>query len=117
MTSPPRIRRPRVIRLVFLNPGDPEPPRRRNPHGWRVANEARRRQARWKATYMLYCRLAGYSAEAIALMFGTTRTAVYQQLYRLRSGFYDRPPARKASPPSLKIEYVFAVPPAPEPVG
>ena len=90
MTTRPRIRRPRVVRLVFLKPGDPEPPRRRNPHGWRFANEARLRHGSNEAVQMLDLRLTGCPASVIAEMFGTTRSAVYQRLYRLRQGFYHR---------------------------
>ena len=39
MTKRPRIRRPRTVRIVVLKPGDPAPPRRTNPHGWRFANQ------------------------------------------------------------------------------
>jgi hypothetical protein len=111
----PRIRRPRTVRIVVLNPGDPPPRRRINPHGWRFANESRRRQGRKKAWQMLVLRLGGYRVNAIAQMLGTTTGAVYQQLYRLRSGFYDRARAVRGAPPQLRIEYVYETARAPEP--
>jgi hypothetical protein len=92
-TLPPgrqRIRR-RIVRVVILDPGNTVPPRRdgrRNPHGWRFANEARRRKGRQLANRMLLRRLAKWPADVIADYFGTTRAAVYQRLYRLRSGKY-----------------------------
>jgi hypothetical protein len=107
----PRIRRPRVLQVV-IGPGDRRRPSgRRNPHGWRFPNEARRRIAKRKAMYMLVLRAGGYRTGAIAQMFGTTTTAVYQQLYRLRSGFYDRPLARKGPPPNLRLQFVYEAEP------
>jgi hypothetical protein len=88
MTNRPRIRR-RTVRLVISNPsnpGDTVPPRRTNPHGWRFANEARLEHGASEAWRMLAMRLAGYRVGAIAEAFGTTRTAVYQRLYRMRQG-------------------------------
>jgi hypothetical protein len=92
LTNRPRIRRPRplTLKLVILQPGQPAPPRRTNPHGWRFANEARLDQGGREAVEMLYYRLAGYRVGAIAEAFGATRTAVYQRLYRLRQGFYRK---------------------------
>lgn len=112
----PRIRGSRVLQVV-IGPGPGDSRRssgRRNPHGWRFANEARRRHAHKKAMQMLVLRLGGYHASQIAEMFGTTTTAVYQQLYRLRSGFYDRPLAPKGPLP-LRIEYVYEAARASEP--
>jgi CRP-like cAMP-binding protein len=57
--------------------------------GWRAANVARRRQGRSKAVQMLALRLSRYRAADIAQMFGTTREAVYQRLYRLRRDGVD----------------------------
>ena len=54
--------------------------------GWRHANEARKRQGRKKALRMLSLRISGCSGHEIAELFGTTRSAVLQRLYRLRSG-------------------------------
>lgn len=94
LSSPGRNRTPRhPVRVLVLAPHSLTPPRgdgRRNPHGWRFANEARRRKAQKKAMRMLLLRLSKCRADAIAEMFGTTRAAVYQRLYRMRSGAYDK---------------------------
>jgi hypothetical protein len=42
------------------------------------------------AMRMLLLRLSKCRADTIAEMFGTTRAAVYQRLYRLRLGAYDK---------------------------
>ena len=78
------------MRIVLLRPGDPGPARRTNPHGWHFANEARLHHGASEAMRMLACRLSGYRVGAIAAIFGTTRSAVYQKLYRLRQGFYRK---------------------------
>lgn len=93
-SSPSRNRTPRhPVRVLVLHPHNPTPSRRdgrRNPHGWRFANEARRRKAQKMAMRMLLLRLSKCRADTIAEMFGTTRAAVYQRLYRLRLGAYDK---------------------------
>jgi hypothetical protein len=94
LTWPGRNRtRRHPVRVLVLDPQNPTPPRRdgrRNPHGWRFANEARRRNAQKKAMRMLLLRLSKCRADTIAEMFGTTRAAVYQRLYRMRRGNYDK---------------------------
>lgn len=91
-STPKRIRR-RLVRVVVLDPNDPTPPPRdgrRNPHGWRFANKARRLHGRELAEKMMRLRRATYPADVIAAYFGTTVAAVYQRLYRLRLGDYDK---------------------------
>ena len=86
-SSPQRVRR-KLVRVVILDPNNPTPPRRdgrRNPHGWRFANKARRLKGLELAEKMRRLRVAGYPVDVIAAYFGTTRAAVYQRLYRLRS--------------------------------
>ena len=61
------------------------PPTRRS---WRAANQARHLYGRRLAMNMLILRLSDYRASAIAEMYGTTRGAVSQRLYRLRRGQY-----------------------------
>jgi hypothetical protein len=122
MTKRPRIRRPRTIRLVFLNPGDPVPPRRTNIHGWRHANEARRRQGkkktaamarRWEQVGPVF---PGNRGVVVATLCGVSRAAAYQRTYRYRRGFYER--ERRPRPPKpvdLRLELVWEPAPAREP--
>src|SRR5438093_11842067 len=120
MTKRPRIRRPRTIRLVVLNPGDPLPPRRTNPHGWRFANEARRRRGRRKTAAMARrweqagSVFPGDRGVVVATMFGVSRAAAYQRMYRYRRGFYegDRPPRPRRL--DLRLELVWEPARAPE---
>ena len=96
---PKRIRR-RLVRVVVLDPGKPVPPPRdgrRNPHGWRFANDARRRDGRYLAEQMLRLRRAKFPADVIAAYFGTTVAAVNQRLYRWRCGRYRCSPNLRAS--------------------
>jgi hypothetical protein len=86
-----RVRR-RPIRVVILDPQNPTLPRRdgrRNPHGWRFANEARRQNADRLAEQMLRLRRAKFPADVIAVYFGTTTAAVNQRLYRCRNRHYN----------------------------
>ena len=110
----PRIRRPHPVRLIVLNPGDPSPPRRTNPHGWRFANEARRRHGQRKTAAMARrWEQAGYvfrgnRGTVVAAMFGVSRAAAYQRMYRYRRGFYEGElRARPRKPPILRLELVF----------
>jgi hypothetical protein len=85
-----RIRR-RLVRVVVLDPNNLSPaPRdgRRNPHGWRFANAARRRKGGELAEKMMRLRQARFPADVIANYFGTTVAAVNQRLYRMRCGRY-----------------------------
>ena len=87
-SAPKRTRR-RLVRVVVLDPANPTPPPRdgrRNPHGWRFANEARRLHGRELAEKMMRLRRAKYPADVIAAYFGTTVAAVNQRLYRWRCG-------------------------------
>lgn len=59
--------------------------------GWRAANLVRRRQGHRIAMRMLALKVSGYRGQAIATVFGTTRTAVYMRLSRLRRGYYSSP--------------------------
>ena len=111
-----RIRRPRTLRIKMLAPGEQAPPRRTNPHGWRHANAARCRQGR-ERTEAIARRWAqagaafpGNRGLVVALVSGTTRAAVYQRLYRLRHGFYDKPARANRSvapPPPLRIDSMY----------
>ncbi len=80
MTNRPRIRRPRTMRLVFLNASHEDCVCRMvgGRRGW--ANEARLHDGASEAMRMLALRLARCRVGAIAEMFGTTRSAVYQRL-------------------------------------
>jgi hypothetical protein len=75
---------------MHLAPTLPRRDGRRNPHGWRFANEARRRKADGLDEKMLRLRLAKFPADVIAAYFGTTPAAVNQRLYRWRRGGYSR---------------------------
>ena len=91
-TSRPRNRR-RTVRVVVLDPSNPVLPPgdgRRNPHGWRFANEMRKRKGGELAEKMLRLRLAKFPADVIAAYFGTTVAAVNQRLCRLRQGRYAK---------------------------
>jgi hypothetical protein len=117
----PRIRRPRVLQVV-IGPGNHRRPSgRRNPHGWRYANEARRRQGqektaamarRWEQAGQVF---PGNRGVVVATLFGVSRAAAYQRMYRARRGFYEgelRPRPRKTPAPDLTLELVWE--PAPE---
>lgn len=121
MTKRPRIRRPRV-RMVVVGPGDSRRSSgRRNPHGWRFANEARRRQGQRKTAAMAQSWeqaghvFRGNRGVVVAMLFGVSRAAAYQRMYRYRRGFYEgeRRPSRK--PPNLRIELVYEPARVPEP--
>jgi hypothetical protein len=58
-------------------------------HGWVEANRARRKHGRKKAIAMLALKISRHSGQDIAALFGTTRGAVYQRLFRLRTGRYS----------------------------
>lgn len=98
ISSPSRTRtRRHPVRVLVLDPHNPTRPRRdgrRNPHGWRFANDARRRRGGDLAEKMLRLRWANYPADVIAAYFGTTPAAVNQRLYRWRRGGYSRARAR-----------------------
>jgi hypothetical protein len=110
-----RIRR-RVLTVQVVMPGTEPPKRRTNPYGYQFANEARARLGRRKAERMARrWAQAGYvfpgkRAAVVATLFGTTRAAVYQRMYRYRRGLYslNRPPRSKPGP--LRIEYVYSTP-------
>ena len=121
MTKRARIRRARAVRLVVLNPGDLPPSRRTNPHGWRFANEARRRRGRRKTAAMVQRWeeagpvFPGNRGVVVATMFGVSRAAAYQRMYRYRRGFYggDRPPRPRRL--DLSLELVWEPAQGPEP--
>jgi hypothetical protein len=56
--------------------------------GWSAANRARRKYGHKKAIAMLAFKISRHSGQDIASLFGTTRGAVYQRLFRLRTGRY-----------------------------
>jgi biotin operon repressor len=53
-----------------------------------AANQARQKYGRKKAIAMLALKISRHSGQDIAAIFGTTRGAVYQRLFRLRAGRY-----------------------------
>jgi hypothetical protein len=57
-------------------------------HGWSAANRARRKYGRSTAIAMLALKISRQSGQDIAILFGTTRGAVYARLHRLRRGHY-----------------------------
>jgi hypothetical protein len=85
-----RIRR-LIVKIPVTGPGWELPPRgRRNPHGFKFANEARKRQAREKTEEMV-CQwflagkeFRGVRGAVVAYLSKTTRAAVYQRMYRWR---------------------------------
>jgi hypothetical protein len=60
----------------------------RTQHGWSAANGARRKYGRRTAIAMLALKISRHSGQDIAVLFGTSRGAVYARLHRLRRGLY-----------------------------
>jgi hypothetical protein len=89
-----RIRR-RVVTMRIIAPGIEPPPRRTNRYGYQFANAARFDHGRQEAEAMasqwtlagFVCR--GHRGAFVAWMYGTSRAAVYQRMYRYRRGLYS----------------------------
>jgi hypothetical protein len=85
-----------ILRVTYTTTSDLDTPgtvdarksRPKTRRSWKAANMARRRSGRRLAMKMLILGLSHYRASAIAEMFGSTRGAVSQRLYRLRRGQY-----------------------------
>lgn len=116
-------RRCLTVRIPVIGPDGKVPPRtgRVNPHGFKFANEARKRQAREKTEAMAdrWHRAGqvfpGNRGVVMATLFGVSRAAAYQRMYRYRRGFYERErqPRPVENPPVLRLDLnVVKTPPA-----